>query len=188
MTTASLSRASWRIGSMSSGYPKRWTHDDGPRGRRQRRRDLRRRPATPVAGSTSQNTTRAPASRTTFAVAGKVYAGTTTSSPGPSTGGEDGQVERRRAAGHGDGVLRLARGREVRLEPATSGPIVRKPPASTAATPASSASPSIGCAKRTFTRRPAGCDTTRRSAPDRRRDRPRAPSPAPHGPCRCSGS
>ena len=36
-----------------------------------------------MAGSTSTSTGVAPASRTTFAVAGKVYAGTITSSPAP---------------------------------------------------------------------------------------------------------
>ena len=36
-----------------------------------------------VSGSTSTSTARAPQSSTTFAVAGKVYAGTMTSSPGP---------------------------------------------------------------------------------------------------------
>ena len=36
-----------------------------------------------VSGSTSTSTARAPQSSTTFAVAGNVYAGTMTSSPGP---------------------------------------------------------------------------------------------------------
>ena len=38
-----------------------------------------------VSGSTSTSTGRRPASATTFAVAGKVYAGTSTSSPGLSS-------------------------------------------------------------------------------------------------------
>ena len=50
-----------------------------------------------VTGSTSTSTGTRPASATTFAVAGKVYAGTSTSSPGLEPEREHGEVQRRRA-------------------------------------------------------------------------------------------
>ena len=69
-----------------------------------------------VTGSTSTSTGRAPTSATTFAVDGNVYAGTSTSSPGPMPGCEHADVQRRGAGRDGDGVLRPGRVREQLLE------------------------------------------------------------------------
>ena len=78
-----------------------------------------------VAGSTSTSTGRAPASATTFAVAGNVYAGTITSSPGPipsaSTARWSAAVPEETATAWGTSQARASSASNS----ATFGPIVR---------------------------------------------------------------
>ena len=73
-----------------------------------------------VTGSTSTSTGVAPASATTFAVAGNVYAGTSTSSPGADAEREHGDVQRRGPGRHRDRVLGAGGG--ARAAPRTPRP------------------------------------------------------------------
>ena len=69
-----------------------------------------------VSGSTSTSTGRSPASATTFAVAGNVYAGTITSSPGSSPSASTARCSAAVPGRDGERVLDLARARELGLE------------------------------------------------------------------------
>src|SRR5581483_1843232 len=118
-------------------------------------RAVTRRAASPgsmfiVTGSTSTSTGFAPTSATTFAVAGKVYAGTSTSSPSPmpsaSTATWSAAVPDETAAA----CVVPAAAASSSSSSRTFGPIVSWPVSRTAAISASSSSPTSGQAKRTW--------------------------------------
>src|SRR3982751_3694589 len=105
-----------------------------------------------VSGSTSTSTGVRPASATTFAVAGKVYAGTSTSSPGcrssASTARWSAAVPEVTASAYWTSHSRAI---SASNSP-TFGPIVSIPLSNTSATSASSSSPTSGSPRRTLGR------------------------------------
>ena len=137
-----------------------------------------------VDGSTSTSTGRAPTSATTFAVAGNVYAGTITSSPGPIPSASAARC----SAAVPDDTATACSTSHARATSASSsatfGPIVSCPVPSTSATSASSSAPTSGQARRIRASVPC---TTRSSSPALRRGRRAPRSRAARAPSRRSG-
>ena len=144
---------------------------------------------TKVSGSMSTSTARAPHSSTTLAVAGNVYAGTITSSPGPISSARSARCS---AAVPDDTAAAWAVPTALAIAASNSstfGPIVSWPVAITSSTAASSASPTSGRASRIgslMSRVSPG--TTRWCVRALRRDPPWPRSRAALAPCPRSGS
>src|SRR6266540_2780744 len=142
-TSATPSGTTASSPSQSSGRPNRCTARTA-RVRRQTAREVCARSRFIVCGSTSTSRGIAPHSATTFAVAGNVYAGTSTSSPGPMSSASSATC----SAAVPDDTATACHVSHTRASSrsnaSTRGPIVSIPSSSTAATASASAAPTSG--------------------------------------------